>query len=109
MKRLLIAVGIFAALAACAKPPEQIQAVAIDDAAYQKMTCEHIKRQQAAYQGDYESLAGQQNNAAVGDAVGVLFLGVPGASLTGGDKETPIAVLKGKMEAINRVSKQRGC
>jgi hypothetical protein len=108
MKRLVV-LGLCAALAACAKAPEKIQAVAIDDATYQNMTCEHINRQKASYEGEYRSLAEQQRNASTGDAVGVLVLGVPGASLAGGDKETAIAVLKGKMEALARVSARQGC
>jgi len=109
MKRYLVTVAVCATLATCAKPPEKIQAVTIDDAAYRGMTCDRIKLQKASYESDYEALAGMQQNAATSDAVGVVFRGVPGASLTGGDKETPIAVLKGKMEAIDRVSKQQGC
>lgn len=96
-------------LAACAKPPEKIEAVAIDDATYQNMTCEHINRQISSYEADYRFLAGQQQNAATADAIGVMVLGVPGGSLAGGDKETSIAVLKGQMASIKRVAARKSC
>ncbi len=42
----------------------------------------------------------QQKDAVTGDAVGVLLIGVPVSSATGGDRETAIAVEKGRLAAI---------
>ncbi|WP_292147882.1 hypothetical protein [Mesorhizobium sp.] len=50
-------------------------------------------------QADKERLAtltNQQNEAANGEALGVFLIGVPVASMSGGDRETEIAVLKGR-------------
>lgn len=109
MKKRIFAIVLCGVIHGCAKPPERIEAAVIDDAAYQNMSCETIRAQQSAYESDYKVLAQQQNNAATADAVGVLFLGVPGASLTGGDKETAVSILKGKMQALERVSARQGC
>jgi hypothetical protein len=107
--RNLAAFGVCVVLAACAKPPEKIQAVAMDEGPYLALSCDQIKAQKSSYQSEYEVLAKQQQNTANADAVGVLVLGVPGGSLAGGDKETPIAVLKGKMAALNSVAVRKKC
>lgn len=42
------------------------------------------------------TLTNQQSQAANRDALGVFLIGVPVASMSGGDHETEIAVLKGR-------------
>lgn len=104
-----LSVALLVALASCAKPPEKIQAVAMDEGQFANLSCDQIKAQKSSYQHDYDTLAKQQTATANNDALGVMFLGVPSGSLTGGDKETPIAVLKGKMAALNNVAVRKGC
>ena len=44
-------------------------------------------------------VSNQQSKAASGDALGVFLIGVPVASLAGGDHEAEIAILKGRCGA----------
>ncbi|MES0130929.1 hypothetical protein [Mesorhizobium sp. M0029] len=44
-------------------------------------------------------ISNQQNKSATGDALGVFLIGVPIASMSGGDHEAEIAFLKGRCGA----------
>ena len=54
-------------------------------------------RQEKAVLSELED---KQRGAAMGDAIGVFLIGVPTASLTGGDKAGEIAASKGKVLAL---------
>jgi hypothetical protein len=58
---------------------------------------------------DLENLSAAQKNAASGDAMGVFLLGLPLSSMSGNDKEALIAVAKGKIQAIDRLSVAKHC
>lgn len=99
----------FMLLAACAKAPEKIAAVAMPDEPYRSMQCAQLQDERHRSSLTLSTLSKQQTDASTGDAVGVLLLGVPTASLTGGDRETELAVEKGKMAAIERAIAAQGC
>jgi hypothetical protein len=71
-------------LASCATPPDRIAGVP------NAGKCTQTDRQRLAI------LSNKQEKAATGDALGVFLIGVPVASLSGGDNETEIAILKGR-------------
>lgn len=54
-------------------------------------------------------LTKKQNETVAGDAVGVLMLGVPMGSATGGDQEAAIAIAKGKVTALESAVVRNGC
>ena len=54
-------------------------------------------------------LSAAQQSAATQDTVGVLLLGVPIASMSGGDKEAQLASEKGKLQAIDRQTVSKSC
>ncbi|MER8912245.1 hypothetical protein NKI32_00165 [Mesorhizobium sp. M0761] len=78
------ALVILAVLAGCATPPDKIAGVP------NAGPCTPADKERLAV------LTNQQNKAATGDALGVFLIGVPVSSMSGGDHETEIAVLKGR-------------
>lgn len=83
MNQILI-VALAASLTACASAPSRIKPIA------NAGPCTEADKTKLA------SLYKAQNSAAVADTLGVLAVGVPVASLGGGDQEAEIAVLKGR-------------
>ena len=51
----------------------------------------------------------RQENARTGDAVGVLLVGLPVSSMTGGNVAPEVARLKGEHEAVYRAAMEKGC
>ena len=74
-------------LAGCATPPDKIAGVPNSG------PCTEADRQRLAV------ISNQQNKSASGDALGVFLIGVPLASMSGGDHEAEIAILKGRCGA----------
>jgi hypothetical protein len=96
-------------VAACAKSPENIAAVEIGSDAYSRHSCTQLKAEKLKITQDLENLSAAQKNAASGDAMGVFLLGLPLSSMSGNDKEALIAVAKGKIQAIDRLSVAKHC
>ncbi|TPL00670.1 hypothetical protein FJ938_22000 [Mesorhizobium sp. B2-4-14] len=84
MKRFVLTGAAFVCFVGCATPPDKI--AGFPNAG----PCTQADRERLAV------LTNQQNKAATGDALGVFLIGVPVSSLSGGDHETEIAVLKGR-------------
>ena len=97
---LLIAVSI--AISACAKQPDQIAAVDIGAKSYEGYSCSQLRSEKTKITQELVNLSAAQKSAASGDAWGVFLLGLPISSMSGNDKETLIAVAKGKVQAIDR-------
>ncbi|MCV2877641.1 hypothetical protein OE699_02145 [Sedimentimonas flavescens] len=98
-----------AALAACAKQPDQISAVDIGDRAYANYSCRDLAKEKLSIEQDLANLTAKQKSAANGDAWGVFLLGLPLSSMSGGDQEALIAVAKGKVHAIERTQAAKRC
>lgn len=103
MKRL----AILLALAGCATPPEKIAAVQMSGAEYAGMSCAEMGVERARLAESLAVNVKHQKDTVTADALGVILLGVPTGSLAGGDKETYIAVEKGRLAAIERVIGER--
>lgn len=54
-------------------------------------------------------VAAQQEQARTNDTVGVILLGLPTASLSGGNVAPQIADLKGRKETLHQTQIQRNC
>ncbi len=109
--RSRVAIGLVALtmFAACAKQPENIAAVEVNSEAYAGYSCRQLVNEKTKISQDLANLSAEQRDAAAGDAVGVFLLGLPLASMTGSDKETLIAVAKGKIQAIDRYYAAKRC
>lgn len=98
-----------AVVSACAKQPENIAAVPMETANYERMSCRSLATEEAKITAELNSLSAAQKSAASSDALGVLLFGIPWSSLSGNDKEVLIAVAKGRVDAINTVQAAKGC
>jgi len=68
--------------------------------AYSNVSCSKARSLLATEQQTLSVLTDAQNGAVAGDAIGVLLIGVPVSSLSGGDKAGDIATSKGKIVAL---------
>lgn len=82
--QIILSLSSIALIAGCATPPERIAGVPNQGA------CTPTDRQRLA------TLYHKQTQAATSDAIGVILIGVPVASLGGADNEAEIAILKGR-------------
>ncbi|ARP67789.1 hypothetical protein A9K65_015555 [Mesorhizobium sp. WSM1497] len=87
MKHTVLTISVLASLAGCATPPDRISGIPNSG------PCTQADRERLAV------ITNQQNKAATGDALGVFLIGVPVASMSGGDHEAEIAILKGRCGA----------
>jgi hypothetical protein len=111
MTNPMILIGISTVLlaAGCAKRPDAIAPVAINENVFSMMSCEQIAVELAAERNKLAALSAQQNQAATGDAVGVFLIGVPASSAFGGDKEGELAVSKGMALAMENAQRAKAC
>ena len=109
MKRFMVLAAIVAIVSACAKDPEQIAAVSMDDTTYARQNCTQLAKQEVYQEQLLKALSADQKKAKSGDAWGVFLLGLPISSMSGNDKETQIAVTKGRLDAIERQKSAKKC
>lgn len=107
--RWVLVFGCVGLAASCAKRPSAIVPVDIPMAAYTNLSCEQLAQETVKEQTALAAASKSQTEAANGDAFGVFLIGVPISSVAGGDKEGDIAVMKGKVQAIDSARKSKGC
>lgn len=94
---------------ACAKAPENIAAIEMDTATYQRLSCRSLATEEVKITAELNALSASQKSAASSDALGVFLLGLPLSSMSGNDKEALISVAKGRLDAIDTVQASKGC
>ena len=87
-------------LAGCASRANSIAPVAVPSSNYAGLTCDEAKIQLEQKQQAQSALTREQNNAATGDTVGVLLLGLPVGSIFGADKAGELGQVKGEVMAL---------
>jgi len=87
--------------AACAKNPESIAPVLMPGGMYNHMTCDQARAERLRLGDILAALETRQRSAETGDAIGVFLIGVPVASLTGGDRAGLIAAERGKVLVLD--------
>lgn len=95
----LITAAVVFALAACAPGPDAIRPVSMGSA-YAGITCRQAANMLAVERQTLAALEDKQRGAVVGDAISVFLIGVPVASLTGGDVQGELSTSKGKVLAL---------
>lgn len=88
------------AIAGCASSASEVAPVAIPSANYKGLSCDETKVALEQKRAKKFALVKQQDNAATGDAIGVLLLLLPVGSIFGADKEGELAQAKGEVLAL---------
>ena len=91
------------ALGACAQSPDKIAAVPMPTSPYVGLSCSELAQEETRLTSELAALSADQDRIVSADAWGVFLIGVPASAITGGDKETFIAVAKGRLDAIDVV------
>jgi len=94
---------------ACATKPENITPQFVSTVQYTQLDCGQLGVELARHEEALAVASGEQNKARSNDTLGVIFLGLPVSSLSGSNKASYIAQLKGQIEAMNQVSTQKNC
>lgn len=104
---VLLATGL--AVSACAQTPESVAPSYISEVTYQNWTCGQLAEEQQRVASALTTASAAQNNARSQDIAGIILLGVPVSSMSGGNIAPEIARLKGHQEAIGRASTLKKC
>jgi hypothetical protein len=108
MRALLIA-GMAATLAACAAAPESIPASYVSEVTYQHFTCPQLGEESSRLSTALVTASKQQHQARAGDTFGVILIGLPVSSMSGGNIAPEVARLKGESEAVRRAIITKRC
>ena len=108
MKKLLLA-SICVALAACAQSPEAIAPSYVSYLEYNDLSCTQMSEELLHLDYALASASDQQSAAHTGDALGVLFVGLPTSSMSGQNIAPEVARLKGHIEAAHEAMIRKNC
>ncbi|HEY4202627.1 MAG TPA: hypothetical protein VGM83_18910 [Devosiaceae bacterium] len=108
IKRLAVA-ALAATLSGCAVAPASIAPAYVSEVPYQSYSCKQLGEEAQRLNDAYTVAAKQQENARTGDTWGVILLGLPTSSLSGGNIAPQIASLKGQQEAVQKVIIAKNC
>ena len=89
-------------LAACAKPPESIAPAFVSQHTYTALDCGQLTLEATNLDQALNQVSGQQKKARRNDTLGVLLLGLPVSTFTGGNVAQQVANVKGHREAERR-------
>jgi hypothetical protein len=101
--------AVAAILAGCAATPESIAPAYVSEVTYQNWSCQQLSEETMRLNAAYQVAAQEQHHARTNDTVGVLLLGLPVASLSGGNVAPQVASLKGNQAAVERAMTLKNC
>lgn len=104
-----IVAGVAVTVAGCAKSPESIAPAYVSERIYQDYSCDDLADEGRRVQAALTSASAQQSKARTNDTVGVIFLGLPVSTLSGGNVAYQVADLKGQHKAITQASMRKKC
>ena len=93
----------------CAKAPESIQASYVSPLRYQGLSCRQLAVEASNLDGALATASAQQRQARTNDTVGVILIGLPVSSFSGGNVAADVARLKGEREAVRQTALAKGC
>lgn len=96
-------------LMSCATAPEDITPTYVSALEFNKYTCDQIAEEIHLTEIALKTASKAQDKARSNDTWGVLLLGVPVSSLSGGNQHAHIANLKGTLDALNKVNINKLC
>ena len=104
----LVAVTVLL-LAGCAEAPSAIAPQYVSSVPYLDMTCRQLGDERLRLADRLVAASEQQDNARTDDTIGVLLIGLPTASMSGGDVAPQIALLKGEAQAVRQAEYRNNC
>jgi hypothetical protein len=90
------------ALGACASRANSIAPVAVASSDYENVSCDNARSLLVTARQTENALTRKQNNASLGDTVGVVLLLLPVGSIFGADVSGELAAAKGEVIALER-------
>lgn len=109
MYRITAVLSAAALVTACAATPESIAPAYVSDLQFQSLTCEQLVEETSRVELALTQASAQQNRARSNDTLGVIFLGLPVSSLSGGNVAEQIAQLKGYQVALAKQRNLKNC
>ena len=106
---VLLPLALAVATAGCAPTPESVAPAYVSEVPYQTWTCGQLGEEQARLSQALATASIQQNNARSNDTVGIIFLGLPVASMSGQSIAPQIALYKGQQDAVRKASIRNNC
>lgn len=107
--RSLITLSAIMVITACAQKPEDIQSAYVSPTTYNGWSCSQLQAEATRIDNALVRASTQQTKARSNDTAGVILLGLPVSSLSGGNVAPQIADLKGHKEVLERTQIQRNC
>jgi hypothetical protein len=101
--------ALLASLGACATPPESIPAATIPPSIYAGYSCDRLLGLQQRIETALQTAMLQQKSASINDAWGVFLIGLPTASMGGGDIAPQVASLKGQRATVSDLISTQRC
>lgn len=108
MRRMLL-VGMAALAAGCAQKPENIAPAYVSPLAYENLDCDQLVQENSRLSTALQQSYAQQQKARKNDTIGVIMLGLPVSSLSGGNVSEQVAQLKGEQQTLQRVALEKRC
>lgn len=81
----------------------------VSDVGYRSWSCKDLGEETLRLSAALATTSQQQDQARSEDTAGVLLLGLPVSSLSGGNVAPEIARLKGEQEAVHQASMEKRC
>lgn len=109
MRKTILTLALVALAASCAKSPESIAPAYVSDRLYQGLDCDQLAEEQANLQAALSTASQAQSDARTNDIVGIVLLGLPVSTLSGGNVAYQVADLKGQIRAVQQASIRNRC
>lgn len=109
MRKLMLVAALAALAAGCAKSPESIAPAYVSDRIYNDLDCGQLAEEQRNLQSALSVASQQQSDARTNDIVGVVLLGLPVSTLSGGNVAYQVADLKGHLRAVEQSMVRKRC
>jgi len=103
------AAGLLICLAACAQAPEQIEPSYVSSVPYETWSCQQLGEETVRLNQALATASQTQDQTRSNDTAGVILLGLPVASMSGGNIAPQIASLKGQQDAVRQMMISKNC
>ena len=109
MKKSILACIALLLAAGCAQKPDAIAPAYVTPTLYESFSCKQLAAEEERLNQAYMTASGQQEQARKNDIAGVILLGLPVSSLSGGNVAPQIANLKGQKDAVRSTMIKKSC